>query len=71
MYGLLAYAALAVVSTGVVRKGSVLLELSAERVNEHDGLPVAVHGAAVVAVGSSFPERGFRGGKIRGPRDRS
>jgi cation:H+ antiporter len=47
---------LAVVSTGVIWKGSELLEGAAERLSKHYGLPVAVHGAIVVAVGSSFPE---------------
>ncbi|GAB7095277.1 sodium:calcium antiporter [Halolamina litorea] len=45
-----------VVSTGVIWKGSEALEASAERLSKHYGLPVAVHGAVVVAVGSSFPE---------------
>ena len=48
--------ALAVVATGVIWKGSELLERSAERLSKHYGLPVAVHGAVVVAIGSSFPE---------------
>ncbi|MEF8800002.1 MAG: sodium:calcium antiporter [Halolamina sp.] len=47
---------LAVVSTGVIWKGSELLEGAAERLSKHYGLPVGVHGAVVVAVGSSFPE---------------
>jgi cation:H+ antiporter len=49
-------AVLAIVATAVVWKGSGLLERSAERLSKHYGLPVAVHGAVVVAVGSSFPE---------------
>lgn len=48
--------ALVVASTGVIWKGSEVLETSAERLSKHYGLPVAVHGAVVVAVGSSFPE---------------
>ncbi|WP_049934694.1 sodium:calcium antiporter [Halalkalicoccus jeotgali] len=48
--------ALVIVSTGVIWKGSEVLEASAERLSKHYGLPVAVHGAVVVAVGSSFPE---------------
>lgn len=47
---------LAVVGTGVIWKGSELLEDAAGRLSKHYGLPVAVHGAVVVAVGSSFPE---------------
>ncbi|USZ68169.1 sodium:calcium antiporter [Halorussus salilacus] len=56
MNGLLVAVALAVVSTAVIWKGSQRLEASAERLSKHYGLPVAVHGAIVVAVGSSFPE---------------
>jgi cation:H+ antiporter len=56
MNGLLVSLALAVVATGVIWKGSELLEAAAERLSKHYGLPVAVHGAIVVAVGSSFPE---------------
>jgi cation:H+ antiporter len=47
---------LAVVSTGVIWKGSELLETGAARLSRHYGLPVAVHGAVVIAIGSSFPE---------------
>ena len=47
---------LAVVSTAIIWKGSELLETAAARLSRHYGLPVAVHGAVVVAVGSSFPE---------------
>ena len=47
---------LAVVSVGIIWKGSEWLEGSAERLSKYYGLPVAVHGAVVVAVGSSFPE---------------
>lgn len=56
MNGLLFALGLAVVATAVIWKGSDLLERSAERLSKHYGLPVAVHGAVVVAVGSSFPE---------------
>ncbi|HKL30443.1 MAG TPA: sodium:calcium antiporter [Natrialbaceae archaeon] len=56
MYSLAVYLGLAVVATGVIWKGSERLESSAERLSKHYGLPVAVHGAVVVAVGSSFPE---------------
>ncbi|WP_115865595.1 sodium:calcium antiporter [Halorussus litoreus] len=56
MSPVLGYLLLAVVATGVIWKGSELLERSAERLSKHYGLPVAVHGAVVVAIGSSFPE---------------
>jgi cation:H+ antiporter len=49
-------AVLAVVSTVVIWLGSEQLERGAGRLSRHYGLPVAVHGAVVVAVGSSFPE---------------
>jgi cation:H+ antiporter len=47
---------IAVVSTAVIWKGSELLETAAARLSRHYGLPVAVHGAVVIAIGSSFPE---------------
>jgi len=47
---------LALVSTAVIWAGSEQLERAASRLSRHYGLPVAVHGAVVVAVGSSFPE---------------
>jgi cation:H+ antiporter len=53
---LLVVLGLAVVSTAVIWKGSDWLERSAERLSKYYGLPMAVHGAVVVAVGSSFPE---------------
>ena len=56
MVGLLGLVVLAVVATGVIWKGSQLLERAAERLSAYYGLPVAVHGGIVVAVGSSFPE---------------
>lgn len=56
MNGLLGSLLVAVVATGVIWKGSVLLERAAETLSKYYGLPVAVHGAIVVAVGSSFPE---------------
>ena len=54
--GIIALLALAVVATAVIWKGSELLERAAENLSKYYGLPVAVHGAIVVAVGSSFPE---------------
>jgi cation:H+ antiporter len=56
MMNILMYSLLAVISTAVIWKGSGLLEKSAEQLSLYYGLPVAVHGAVVVAVGSSFPE---------------
>jgi cation:H+ antiporter len=56
MHPLWFFLGLAIVATGVIWKGSELLEGSAERLSKHYGLPVAVHGAIVVAIGSSFPE---------------
>lgn len=56
MNPLLVSLGLAVVATVVIWKGSGLLERAAERLSKHYGLPVAVHGAVVIAVGSSFPE---------------
>lgn len=48
--------AAAVVGSIIVLKGSSLLESSAEHLSLHYGLPPVVHGAMVVAIGSSFPE---------------
>jgi cation:H+ antiporter len=48
--------ALAVVSTAVVWWGSTRLETAAESLSTHYGIPDVVHGAVVVAIGSSFPE---------------
>ncbi len=45
-----------VAASVVVWRGSDLLEGSAERLSLFYGLPPVVHGAMVVAVGSSFPE---------------
>jgi cation:H+ antiporter len=56
MPGLLVSLVLAVVATLVIWKGSTYFERSAARLSKHYGLPIAVHGAIVVAVGSSFPE---------------
>ena len=56
MAGLLGSVALIVVATAVIWKGSAYFEQAAERLSRYYGLPVAVHGAIVVAVGSSFPE---------------
>lgn len=56
MVGLASLLVLAAVSTGVIWVGSTRLEAAAERLSLYYCLPVAVHGAVVVAVGSSFPE---------------
>jgi cation:H+ antiporter len=56
MTGLVGALVLLAISTPVIWKGSAYFERSAERLSKHYGLPVAFHGAIVVAVGSSFPE---------------
>ncbi|TQQ83632.1 sodium:calcium antiporter [Halonotius terrestris] len=56
MVGLVGSVVLIVVATAVIWKGSQHFERAAGRLSKHYGLPVAVHGAVVVAVGSSFPE---------------
>jgi len=56
MLGLYASLGLVVVATVVIWRGAARFEGAAERLSKHYGLPVAVHGAVVVAVGSSFPE---------------
>ncbi|MFB6090566.1 MAG: sodium:calcium antiporter [Halobellus sp.] len=56
MVGVVVFSIIAVVSTGIIWVGSARLEAAAERLSKYYGLPVAVHGAVVVAVGSSFPE---------------
>jgi cation:H+ antiporter len=56
MPGLVTSLALAGLAVLVIWKGSEYFERAAERLSRYYGLPVAVHGAIVVAVGSSFPE---------------
>ncbi|WP_345780670.1 sodium:calcium antiporter [Haloplanus pelagicus] len=56
MIGPLLAVGLALVATAVIWTGSERLESAASRLSRHYGLPVAVHGAVVVAIGSSFPE---------------
>lgn len=56
MHGLPGSGILIVVATAIIWKGSALREHAAERLSKYYGLPVAAHGAIVVAVGSSFPE---------------
>lgn len=53
---ILLWIAAAVVGSVIVLRGSSLLESSAEHLSLHYGLPPVVHGAVVVAIGSSFPE---------------
>ncbi|MFK8022599.1 MAG: sodium:calcium antiporter [Ilumatobacter sp.] len=50
------WVAAAVAGSIIVLRGSSLLESSAEHLSLHYGLPPVVHGAVVVAIGSSFPE---------------
>ncbi len=56
MSDLLLYLIVIGVASAIIWRGSVLLESSAERISAYYGLPPAVHGAVVVAIGSSFPE---------------
>jgi cation:H+ antiporter len=56
MVGLLGSVLLTIVATLVIWKGSEHFARAAERLSKHYGLPIAVHGAIIVAVGSSFPE---------------
>ena len=53
---ILLWVVIAVVGSAVVLRGSSLLESSAELLSLFYGLPPVVHGAVVVAIGSSFPE---------------
>ena len=53
---ILLYAALALLSTALIWRGSKALESSAKQLSRHYELPEIVHGAVVIAVGSSFPE---------------
>lgn len=53
---LLGYIALALVATGVVWKGSGILEGASEKLAVYYELPPIVQGAVIAAVGSSFPE---------------
>jgi cation:H+ antiporter len=45
-----------VVTTAFIWGGSLLLERAAENLSLYYGLPPVVHGALVIAIGSSFPE---------------
>jgi cation:H+ antiporter len=56
MAEILLWTLVAVVATGIVWKGSGLLETSSERLSAYYRLPDIVQGAVVVAIGSSFPE---------------
>ena len=48
--------AIAAIGTAIIWKGSGLLESSSQKLSIYYRLPPVVHGAIVVAVGSSFPE---------------
>lgn len=50
------YILLAVVSTAVVWRSSLWLEQAADELSAYYGLPAAVQGAVIAAIGSSFPE---------------
>lgn len=52
----LLYTVVALIATGVIWKGSELLESSSGNLSVYYQLPPIVQGAVVVAVGSSFPE---------------
>ena len=52
----LLYIGLAAVGTGIIWKGSGLLETASERLAAYYRLPSIVQGAVIAAVGSSFPE---------------
>ncbi|WP_018717887.1 sodium:calcium antiporter [Arhodomonas aquaeolei] len=56
MTTLMLWSAVALIATGVIWKGSGLLERAAERLSAYYRLPEIVQGAIVVAIGSSFPE---------------
>lgn len=56
MMELLLYLGIVVVATAMVWRGSDWLETASQQLSLAYGLPPAVHGAVVVAVGSSFPE---------------
>lgn len=53
---ILLWTAVAITATGVVWKGSGILERASERLSAYYRLPDIVQGAVVVAIGSSFPE---------------
>ncbi|WP_336326685.1 sodium:calcium antiporter [Halovenus sp. HT40] len=56
MPGLAGSVVLAAIAVVVIWKGSEYFEGAARLLSKHYGLPLAIHGAVVVAVGSSFPE---------------
>lgn len=56
MLSLLLYLGLAALATGVIWKGSELLEMASSRLATYYRLPDIVQGAVIAAVGSSFPE---------------
>ncbi|MGK7396749.1 MAG: sodium:calcium antiporter [Candidatus Cyclobacteriaceae bacterium M3_2C_046] len=56
MPDLLIYLIVIVIGSVLIWKGSDILESSARKLSLYYGLPTVVHGAIVVAIGSSFPE---------------
>lgn len=56
MLSFLLYIGLAAVATGIIWKGSGLLETASERLATYYQLPPVVQGAVIAAIGSSFPE---------------
>lgn len=52
----LIYIAFVIIGSAFIWKGSDILEASAKKLSKYYGLPPIVHGAIVVAIGSSFPE---------------
>ncbi|ALM53959.1 sodium:calcium antiporter [Halomonas huangheensis] len=53
---ILLWTAVTLIATGVIWKGSGLLENASQRLSAYYRLPEIVQGAVVVAIGSSFPE---------------
>ncbi|MCB0585141.1 MAG: sodium:calcium antiporter [Phaeodactylibacter sp.] len=56
MGALFAYLVVIIIASALVWKGSQVLDAAAEQLSLYYGLPPVVHGAVVVAIGSSFPE---------------
>ncbi|MFB6346455.1 MAG: sodium:calcium antiporter [bacterium] len=52
----MAWTLASIVATGILWYGAGMLEQSSERLSVHYGLPDAVRGTMIVAIGSSFPE---------------
>ena len=56
MQQLLLYVALAIGATGVIWKGTSLLESTSDKLSTYYNLPAVIQGAVIAAIGSSFPE---------------